>query len=92
MASINQRPVIGDSGSQESAQLRKNYNALLDVLGNMITALKTAADAPAINAIAVIAETALQNTVEKIVSQKDLPLNPLRPDLHPGLFPRSLEP
>lgn len=89
MATFTKRPVIGDTGSQELAQLRKNYNALLDVLGDLITGLKTVTTLPGdINTLATTVETALQATVEKIISQKDLPLNPERPALQPGtLYP-----
>ncbi len=87
MATLVTQPVIGDVGSAEVQQLRVNYNNLLDVLGTLITGLKTAADAPAINALATTAETSLQNTVAKIGSQPNVPLYKEMPDLRPSTRP-----
>lgn len=84
MATINSRPVIGDSGSQETEQLRTNYNNLVQVMGDLVTTLKAATVIGDVVTAATTAETALQNTVEKIIAQKDLPMNPLRPILAPG--------
>jgi hypothetical protein len=76
MASIKIQRVVGDSGSQEFVQLLGSYNALLDVLGTLITGLKTTADEAATNALATTAETALQNTVYKVQGTYDIPNGP----------------
>lgn len=79
MATIQTRPVIADTGSEEVAQLRRSYSQLLDVLGDLITGLKSAADVPAINALATTAETALQDNVVKVGSEPNAPAAPVRP-------------
>jgi hypothetical protein len=84
MATIKTRPVIGDNGSQELAQLRKSYNALVQVVGDLITSLKGSTDVPSIVVIVTAAELVIQSTVEKIGTQPNLGLNPTRPDLLPS--------
>lgn len=79
MATIKTLPVIADLGSQEVAQLVHSYNHLLDVLGDLITGLTTVADEAATHALALLAETALQDNVFKIQEKPDSPLNPTRP-------------
>lgn len=74
MANVKTLPVHGDLGSQEVERLIVSYNSLVDTLGTLITGLKTAADAPAINALAVIAEASLVASVVKLESTPRLPL------------------
>jgi anti-sigma regulatory factor (Ser/Thr protein kinase) len=74
MATIKTQPVVGDSGSQEMAQLVRSYNNLLDVVGDLITGLKTVVDEAATNTLAATAETALQTNVFKILEQPPIAL------------------
>jgi len=74
MATIKTLPVTGDLGSQEVAQLIHSYNHLLDVVGDLITGLKTVADEAATHALATTAETALQTNVFKVQEVKQIPL------------------
>lgn len=74
MASIKTQPVLGDVGSQQIEQLIHSYNHLLDVLGDLITGLKTAADVTAQKALAVTAEAAL---VANVFKQQTKPAAPL---------------
>lgn len=76
MASILTQKVTGDLGSQEVAQLVSNYNALLDVVGDLVTALKGAADVAAVNTAGTAAETALESTVNKLQAVPNVPLAP----------------
>lgn len=79
MANFYTLPVIRDTGSEEVSQIVTNYNNLLTVLGDLITALKTAADTAAINALATTAETALVASVKKLTPQPNIPAAPTRP-------------
>lgn len=76
MANIKIKRVPGDLGSQQVAQLQASYNSLVDALGTLITGLKTAADAAAINALAVTAEAALEANVTKLYATPRTPLQP----------------
>jgi methyl-accepting chemotaxis protein len=77
MANVKTLPVIGDTGSQDVAQLVKNFNALVDVLGTMITSMKSSAGFVAdLQTIATTAETALVATVDKLKLQPNTPLAP----------------
>lgn len=76
MANIQFQRVVGDSGSAELAQLRTSYNALLDVVGDLITGLKTVADEAATHTLATDAETALEANVYKVISTPRIPLAP----------------
>lgn len=76
MADLLTQKVHGDLGSQEHAQLVASYNELLDVLGDLITGLKTAADTAAINTLATTAETAMEANVKKLQSLPNVPLGP----------------
>jgi hypothetical protein len=74
MATIKTQKITGDLGSQEVAQLITSYNALLDVLGDLITGLKTVADEAATHTLATTAETALEANVYKVVEERSRPL------------------
>lgn len=76
MANILYQPVVSDLGSKEFAQLANSYNELLDVLGDLITGLKTAADTAAINTLATTAEAALVANVVKLKQQPNIPITP----------------
>lgn len=80
MASLVTQQVVGDLGSQEHAQLVANYNALLDVLGDLITALKSATDGN-VSTPATTAETALEANVRKLQQSPDVPLSPAQPSV-----------
>jgi hypothetical protein len=74
MATLKTQPVLGDLGSQEVYQLMHSYNHLLDVLGTMITAMKTTAGFVGdLQTIATTAETALQANVFKLREERPLP-------------------
>lgn len=73
MATIKTQPVLGDLGSHEVQLLQTSYDHLLDVLGDLITGLKTAANIGAVNVLATTAETALQGNVFKIQSKPQIP-------------------
>lgn len=79
MASLTTQKVQGDLGSQEVAQLLASYNALLDVVGDLVTALKGAADVAAVNTAGTAAETAIEANVKKIQSDPAIPLAPRQP-------------
>ena len=79
MANYENQNVIGDLGSEEAAVLISSYHNLLDVMGDLITALKGAADTAAINVLATTAETALEANVRKVVSQPPVPARPRFP-------------
>lgn len=80
MATIKIQPVHGDLGSQEVAHLIHSYNHLLDVLGTMITAMKTTAGFVGdLQTIATTAETALQANVYKLSSEPVIPMAPAMP-------------
>lgn len=79
MATLKTQKVHGDLGSQEVAQLQSSYNELLDVLGDLITGLKTAADVAAVNTLATTAETAMEANVKKLESVPNIPLSPSIP-------------
>lgn len=74
MATLKTLPVVGDSGSQELAQLLSSYNQLLDILGTLITGMKTVADEAALHVLATTAETAMEANVLKIVPTYQVPL------------------
>lgn len=76
MATIKTQKVIGDLGSQEHAQLVDSYNKLVDVVGDLITALKGAADVAAINTAGTTAETAIEANVKKLEQVPNIPLSP----------------
>ena len=76
MADLQTQRIVGDLGSQEHAHLQASYNGLLDVLSDLITGLKTAADVPAVQALATTAEAAMEANVKKLESVPDLPLSP----------------
>jgi len=77
MATFKTQKVVGDLGSQEVAQLISNYNHLLDVVGDLVTALKSAAGFVGdLQTKATTAETALQNTVCKLEVNPQIPLAP----------------
>ena len=79
MASLTTQKVQGDLGSQEVAQLISSYNALLDVVGDLVTALKGAADVAAINTAGTTAETNIEANVKKLQSEPNIPLAPTQP-------------
>lgn len=79
MANYTTQSVIGDLGSQEYAQLVNSYNELCDVLGDLITGLKTAAAVGDINTLATTAETALDANVKKFQQVPNVPLGPTLP-------------
>lgn len=76
MASIKTKPIINDSGSQLVAELIQNNNDLLDVLGTLITGLKTAANIGAVNTLATTAEASLEAITLKFTPQPNLTLAP----------------
>lgn len=76
MATIKTQKVVGDLGSQEHAQLVDSYNKLVDVVGDLITALKGAADVAAINTAGTTAETAIEANVKKLEQVPNIPLSP----------------
>jgi hypothetical protein len=76
MATLKTQPVVGDLGSQQLAHLAYSYGKLLDVLGTLITGLKTAADVPAVNALAVTAEASLEADAYKVTSEPNVPMSP----------------
>lgn len=79
MANFTTQTVVGDLGSQEHAQLVSSYNALLDVLGDLITGLKSAAVVGDIVTLATTAETALEANVKKLQQSPNVPLSPAMP-------------
>jgi len=81
MANLMTQKVVGDTPSQETAQLIHSYNQLLDMLGTLITDLKTAANIGAVNALAVTAEASMQTLVYKLQAKPNIRLNPA-PALH----------
>jgi len=87
MATIKTQPVHADLGSQELAQLRTNYNNLVQVFGDLVTTIKSATLVADIVAAVTTAETALQNTVAKIGAQPNIPLGKAMPELRPGTLP-----
>lgn len=79
MADIRTQPVIEDLGSQEVAQLRTSYNALLEALGDYMDTVETAAGASAAAATAFLAVVEVDTTAVKAVgSTTNIPLNPDR--------------
>jgi hypothetical protein len=75
MANIKLQRVVGDSGSQELEQLRLNYNNLVDILGTLITGLKTAVIGD-VNTLATAAELAMEANVTKVIPTARIPLAP----------------
>jgi len=78
MATIPNRQVIEDVGSQELLLTVENVNNLITVVGDLITALKSSGDGITA-AAAVIAEAAMEATVETINRQPGTIANPRRP-------------
>ena len=75
MANLKTQQVVGDLGSQEHAQLVASYNALLDVVGDLVTALKSATDSN-VSTPATTAETAMEAGVKKLQQGPEVPLAP----------------
>lgn len=76
---LKTQKVIGDTGSQEGAQLLHSYNQLLDVLYTLIDGLSTAIDITAVNTLAVTALASVEESVYKVVTDKNIPLSPAAP-------------
>ncbi|HUW48265.1 MAG TPA: hypothetical protein VMW36_05945 [Patescibacteria group bacterium] len=79
MATLSTQRVIKDLGSEEVAQLITNYNALLGVLGDLITGIKGSADHAAVVVVATAAETALEANVKTLTTEPNIPAAPSRP-------------
>jgi hypothetical protein len=79
MASFKTQKVPGDVGSQQVAQLIHSYNHLLDILGTLITGLKTAANIGAQQTLATTAEASLELLVHKQEQIPNIPLSPAPP-------------
>jgi hypothetical protein len=74
MADLKTQHVVGDLGSQQVQQLIVSYNALLVVLGDMITSMKTTAGFVAdLQTIATTAETALEAGVYYQAQDPNIP-------------------
>jgi len=75
MANIKTQRVHGDLGSQQLAQLQNSYNNLVDILGTLITGLKTAVIGD-VNTLATAAEAAMEANVPKLLATPRTPLQP----------------
>lgn len=84
MANLNTQGVVGDTGSEEVATLRRNYNALCDAMGDLVTALKSAAAIGDVVTAATAAEAAMEANVSKVDQQPNVPAAPTRPPERPG--------
>lgn len=81
MASIRTLPVIEDVGSEQVKKLTDSYNALVELVGNILDDLEGAADVAAINAAATarLAEIEVENaTVVAIGREPGVPERPRR--------------
>jgi len=76
---LKTQQIVDGLGSQEVAQLVRSYNALLVTLDTLITGLKTAADAAAINVLATAAELTLQANSYKLALSPSVPMSPAAP-------------
>jgi hypothetical protein len=79
MATLKTQKVHGDLGSQEVAQLIASHNALLDAMGDLVTALKAAAAIGDVVTAATNAELAMETYTKKIQSVPNIPLSPAIP-------------
>lgn len=84
MANLNTQGVVGDTGSEEVATLRRNYNELCDVVGDLVTALKGVAAIGDVATAGTNAETAMEANVSKVGQEPDVPAAPTRPPERPG--------
>lgn len=67
MADLRTVNVIEDTGSEELKRLRKSYNALLDVVGDLLDALETAAAVGDVNTAATNALAVLETNSTEVV-------------------------
>lgn len=67
MADIRTVTVPEDTGSEELKRLRKSYNALLDMFGNLLDALEAAADVAAVNTAATAALAELETNTAVVI-------------------------
>lgn len=84
MANLTTQGVIGDTGSEEVAALRRSYNELCDAMGDLVTALKGAAAIGDVVTAATAAEAAMEANVKKVSQQPSIPAAPARPVERPG--------
>ncbi len=81
MAAVRTLPLVEDTGSEQLKQLTISYNALLDLVGNIMDDLEGAANIGAVNAAMTIrlaeieADTA---TVLKVGREPGVPSRPKR--------------
>ena len=76
---LKTQKVVGDTGSQEGAQLLHSYNQLLDTLYTLIDGLSTAVDITAVNTLATTALATVEASVYKVVTDRNIPLSPAMP-------------
>ena len=82
MAEIRTQPVIQDTGSEELKKLRLSYNAMVELLGNILDDLESAANIAAVNAAATVRLLEIEvdtATVVAVGGQPGVPERPSRP-------------
>ena len=79
MAEIRTQPVVQDTGSEELKKLRLSYNALVELVGNILDDLEGAANIAAVNAAATVRLAEIETDTADVVAIGGLPGVPERP-------------
>lgn len=81
MADLTTQSVLRDTGSEYVATLERNYNALLNALGDFATAVAASALVADVIAAGAALETALEANVSVVQGQPNIPPAPRFPSV-----------
>lgn len=73
MADIRTQPVIEDIGSEQLKKLTLSYNALVELVGNILDDLEGAANIAAVNAAATVRLAEIEADTADVVAVGRLP-------------------
>jgi hypothetical protein len=82
MAEIRTQPVVEDLGSEQVKKLTDSYNALVELVGNILDDLEGAANIGAVNAAATVRLAEIESDIATVVAvgrQPGVPEGPSRP-------------